>query len=92
MTVSNVFGEGDAVAALIWANGLATVVLVVMLAIQRILSFKEVVECWIEGVKDIIEPLIILMLAWGLGNVISVGLKPWASVHVLSGKWLSQYY
>ena len=72
LSVTNIFGEGDAVAALIWANALAIIVLVVMLVAQRILTTKEVMECWVEGVKDIIEPLIILILAWGLGNVIAV--------------------
>ena len=71
-SVTNIFGDGDTVAALIWSSSLAVIVLVVMLAIQRILSLKEVMECWLEGVKDILEPLIILILAWALGNVISV--------------------
>ena len=70
--MTNVFGQGDAIASLIWANALAMVVLITMLAIQRILSFKEAMECWMEGIKDVLEPLIILILAWGLGNVVSV--------------------
>lgn len=70
--MSNIFGDGDALASLIWGTALATVVLVVMLAIQKILNMKEVMECWLEGVKDVIEPLIILVLAWALGNIIAV--------------------
>lgn len=31
------------------------------------------VQAWVEGVKDVIEPLIILLLAWALGAVIQVG-------------------
>ena len=30
-------------------------------------------QAWVEGVKDVIEPLIILLLAWALGAVIQVG-------------------
>ena len=72
MTATNIFGTADAIAALIWSSVLATTILVIMLAIQRILSMKEIMESWVEGVKDVIEPLIILLLAWALGSVIAV--------------------
>ena len=66
------FGNADAISALIWSTCLATLVAVVMLLIQRILTFQEFMNVWIEGVKDVIEPLIILLLAWALGDVITV--------------------
>ena len=42
--------------------------------VQKILSFKESMEAWVEGVKEIVEPQIILMLAWGMGAAIKVRL------------------
>ena len=29
-------------------------------------------KAWVEGIKDVMEPLIILLLAWALGAVIAV--------------------
>ena len=72
MTASNIFGNADAISALIWSSCLATVVLMIMLMVQRIMFLRESMEAWVEGIKDVIEPLIILMLAWGLGAAISV--------------------
>ena len=72
LSVTNIFGNADAMAAVIWSTCLATLVLAIMLMIQKILSFSEVMTSWIEGVKDVIEPLFILVLAWALGSVITV--------------------
>ena len=72
MSITNIFGTTDAMAAVIWSVCLATLILSVMLMVQKILSFSEVMTSWIEGVKDVIEPLFILVLAWALGNVITV--------------------
>jgi Na+/H+ antiporter NhaC len=71
MTVMNIFGNADAIAAVIWSTCLATFVIILLVLIQRILKFTECMNAWIEGVKDVIEPLFILILAWGLGNVIA---------------------
>ena len=30
------------------------------------------IQAWLEGIKDIFEPLMILLLAWALGNAIMV--------------------
>ena len=29
-------------------------------------------QAWVEGIKEIIEPLLVLMLAWTLGDAIEV--------------------
>ena len=71
-------------AAVIWSTCLATLVLAIMLMIQKILSFSEVMTSWIEGVKDVIEPLFILVLAWALGNVITVSIYTVAACISLS--------
>ncbi|XP_019848639.1 PREDICTED: uncharacterized protein LOC100633882 [Amphimedon queenslandica] len=71
VSITNIFGNADAMAAVIWSVCLATLILSVMLMVQKILSFSEVMTSWIEGVKDVIEPLFILVLAWALGSVIT---------------------
>ena len=33
-------------------------------------------QAWVEGIKEVMEPLIILLLAWALGAVIAVSYTP----------------
>ncbi|KDO30193.1 hypothetical protein SPRG_04989 [Saprolegnia parasitica CBS 223.65] len=68
--VLDALSHSDSVAALIRASALGWVVAVVLLLVQRILSMQEVMGAWIEGVKDVMEPTLILTLAWALGAVI----------------------
>ena len=72
MNVTNMFGNADAMAAVIWSSCFATLVIIIMVMLQRILNFTEVMTAWIDGVKDVLEPLFILILAWALGAVIAV--------------------
>ncbi|EQC25387.1 hypothetical protein SDRG_16750 [Saprolegnia diclina VS20] len=68
--VLDALSHSDSVAALIRASALGWVVAVLLLLVQRILSMQEVMGAWIEGVKDVMEPTLILTLAWALGAVI----------------------
>ena len=44
MTVVNIFTMADSVSALIWASSLASVVLLLMLLVQKILKLSEFME------------------------------------------------
>ena len=68
----DIFASADAMASVIWSTCLATVVMVILVKAQRILNIGEVIRAWIEGAKDVMEPMLILLLAWALGDVINV--------------------
>lgn len=60
----------DSVSALIRASAAGWVIAVVLLLLQRIITLDQATKAWMEGVKDILDPTLILILAWALGTVI----------------------
>ena len=63
-------GESDSIAALIWASTIGWLVSMGLVLSQSILDLTEAMDAWIEGMKDVIAPMIVLLLAWALGDVI----------------------
>ncbi|RLN52421.1 hypothetical protein BBJ29_005048 [Phytophthora kernoviae] len=61
----------DSVSSLIRASAAGWVIAVTLLLLQRIITLNEATKAWMEGVKDILDPTLILTLAWALGAVIS---------------------
>jgi len=39
--------------------------------LYQMLSLDQAMAAWGEGVKEVLEPTIVLLLAWGLGAVIA---------------------
>lgn len=60
----------DSVSSLIRASAAGWVIAVTLLLLQRIITLNEATKAWMEGVKDILDPTLILTLAWALGYVI----------------------
>ncbi|KAJ0399293.1 hypothetical protein ATCC90586_005216 [Pythium insidiosum] len=70
----------NSVAALIRASAAGWVIAVAMLLLQRIVTIDEATKAWIEGVKDILDPTLVLVLAWALGTVIGdVNVAPYVA-------------
>lgn len=65
----DIFGAGDAFAAMMWGSLAACVTAVAMTLGQRLMSMSETTHYWFEGVKSMLLPLTILMMAWALANV-----------------------
>ncbi len=63
------FGEGDAFSAMMWGSLAACITAVVMTLGQRLMTMSETTHYWFEGVKSMLLPLTILMMAWALANV-----------------------
>ncbi len=57
--------------SLIRASAIGWFVALILLLLQRIVSLDQANKAWVEGVKDILEPTLVLILAWALGSVIS---------------------
>lgn len=60
----------DSVPSLIRASAAGWVIAVTLLLLQQIITLNEATKAWMEGVKDILDPTLILTLAWALGAVI----------------------
>ena len=57
--------------ALLWSSMAALMLSTILLVSQKILTLEECIAAAIEGMKDILEAIFILILAWGFGNVVT---------------------
>lgn len=55
--------------ALLWGSYIATFVAILMAMGQRLLTLRAALESWFEGARTMFLAVIILILAWSLGNV-----------------------
>ncbi|KAJ3177675.1 hypothetical protein HDU85_005786 [Gaertneriomyces sp. JEL0708] len=70
MTIDAIVGAGNSYDALIWGSFFGMMVAAVMYKIQRIMTFNESIITILMGIRGIVEPVIILFLAWTIGNVL----------------------
>lgn len=63
-------GESDSIAALIWASTVGWLTSMGLTISQGVLDLTECMEAWLEGMKDVLAPIMVLLLAWALGDVI----------------------
>lgn len=68
-TVMEIIGTSDSYLAMMWASIAAAFVAVALTVGQRILSLEETIEAWYIGVKTMMLAIVILVLAWSLGQV-----------------------
>lgn len=75
---------------LLWASLLASFTAIILVVSQRILSISEAMNAWVNGAKSMLFAVIILILAWGLGDVCrQLKAAEWISSSL--GKSLSAY-
>lgn len=68
-SLRDVFGDADPFATLLWGS-LAGVLVAIGLSIgQRLLTFEESIRSMVGGMKAMMIAMIILVLAWSLGDV-----------------------
>jgi Na+/H+ antiporter NhaC len=68
-SLTNIIGDADPFAALLWASFAGSAVAIVMVLVQRILSLTAAIEALVGGMQSMLMAMIILVLAWGLGEV-----------------------
>ncbi|CAN5865790.1 Na+/H+ antiporter NhaC family protein [soil metagenome] len=66
-TIRNIIGEADPFRSLLWASFIGGVVAMGLAAAQGLLTIKEALEAWINGIRSMVLAIVILVLAWGLG-------------------------
>ena len=68
-TLMDIFGAADPFATLLWGSMAGCIVGVALSVVQRILTVQESLNAWVAGMKAMFFAMIILMLAWSLGQV-----------------------
>ncbi|MEN8145057.1 MAG: Na+/H+ antiporter NhaC family protein [Gemmatimonadota bacterium] len=79
-TLSEVFGQSDPFASLLWGSLSGLFVAIIMAVAQRILTAKQAVDACVGGMRSMFLAAIILTLAWALGGVTeALGTGPYIS-------------
>jgi len=68
-SVGSVIGQADSYRALLWASLLACVVAIVLAVVQRTLSIAQAMDAWFNGLKSMLLAMLILTLAWSIGQI-----------------------
>lgn len=68
-SLSEAFSNADASVVLIWASFVGIIIAGAMSLMGKTLSLSELSEAFVEGVKSMTVPAMILALAWALGDV-----------------------
>ena len=63
--------NGDSVVALLWGSTLGMLSAMMLLLGQKLLDLSTAMETFVKGMGDVIEPIIVLSLAWALGGIIT---------------------
>lgn len=68
-TLGEIIGNSNSYTALLWGS-LAGVIMAALLSMsQGILSMEQTVDAWFNGLKAMLQAMLILILAWSLANV-----------------------
>ncbi len=85
-SLTDVFGAADPFVTLLWGSLAGCVVAAVLSVGQRILSLKDTIAAWVAGMRAMVFPLVILVLAWSLAAVTEIlGTAPYLA-QVLSDR------
>jgi Na+/H+ antiporter NhaC len=71
-SMREIFGEANSFHVLLWASLLGSIAAIVLSLAQRILSVQEVMDAWLGGLRSMVLAMVILVLAWSLGQVTEV--------------------
>jgi len=71
-TLQDIIGNANSYTALMWAS-LSSMMAAALLSLgQRIMDLEEIVNAWFHGVRAMLMAMIILILAWSLGEVTDI--------------------
>ncbi|MCH8486821.1 MAG: Na+/H+ antiporter NhaC family protein [Candidatus Cyclonatronum sp.] len=68
-SLTNIIGDADPFAALVWASFSGCFVAMLLVVSQKILTVGQALESFVGGMQSMMMAIIILVLAWGLGEV-----------------------
>ncbi|KAI9295404.1 hypothetical protein K502DRAFT_315836 [Neoconidiobolus thromboides FSU 785] len=82
---ASIAGAGDSYGALLYASFFTVIECLIMYRIQNIMSFQLGIATVMYGVKDMVETMLILVFAWGVGSCFEDMGVPTFIVSALSG-------
>ncbi|MFP4499305.1 MAG: Na+/H+ antiporter NhaC family protein, partial [Vulcanimicrobiota bacterium] len=70
--IYQILNNANSFQSLLWASFLGTAVVIILALSQKIMNLEEAVNTWIDGAKAIIPAVIILCLAWTIGDICKI--------------------
>jgi Na+/H+ antiporter NhaC len=71
-SLREIFGEANSFHVLLWASLLGTIVAVLLTVTQRVLTLQQTIDAWLSGLRSMVLAMVILVLAWSLGQTAEV--------------------
>ena len=69
-TLVRLFSLADSFHALLWASAVGLLVPMLLYKAQGLMSAAETFQVWVGGMAPLLEPLMVLVLAWALGTAV----------------------
>lgn len=75
----DIIGAADSYAVLLWASLGGSAVAIALALASRVLNLSEAMDAWVAGVRSMVVAVLILVLAWGIGEICKTQLQtgPW---------------
>jgi Na+/H+ antiporter NhaC len=89
--ISTIIGQSDSYAVLMWAAFLGSFTAIILSLLQRILTLEQSLSAWVSGIKAMMMAVLILTLAWSIGNICT-DLKTAEYVIHISEDYISAHY
>ncbi len=70
--IKDIIGNANSYTALMWASLISMMTAALLSIGQRIMDMEEVINAWFHGVRAMMMAMIILVLAWSLGEVTDI--------------------
>jgi Na+/H+ antiporter NhaC len=71
-TIQDIIGSADSYKALMWGSFLGMMTATFLTLVQRILDLEAIINAWYQGLRSMLMAIIILLLAWSLGDVAEI--------------------
>ena len=79
-SIREIIGAANAYKTLLWASFAGSLVAIALATAQRSITLGQAIAAWIGGIRSMILAIVILILAWGLGDVTeALGTGPYLS-------------
>lgn len=67
--LQDIIGSADSIKALMWASFLGMLSATLLTLSQKIMDLEETINAWYQGLRAMLMAIIILLLAWSLGDI-----------------------
>jgi len=71
-TITDIIGSADPFGVLIWASLLGCFVAALLSLGRRLLTLDETIDAWLAGARFMMTGLVLLILAWAIGDVAAI--------------------